>query len=315
ERRWSERCWWRRRVEWRRRRAPRRRVRSRDASGARSATSGRTIATSCATGARSTRTSATFAPTSATYDRTCARASTEKRAAICATSTATMSTRVAISATSRPTGATFVRTAASCTGSSSSGRRRRSGRRAVGDRFGGVRGFGRRFGCGLHPAAQHFRHAPRLRDAAAGRVRGRRVEDLADRAEAERAERADASLEKAPRAGSIAGVHLEPGVDPRADQPRPDRALVVRRVARPQIAEIAFFVLRLARRQRAQADRGEQPLAHDVEHRVPARPLEYRMVERDGEDLVRPAERAVALLPVHDVIEVAAIGHPETLIE
>ena len=37
---------------------------------------------------------------------------------------------------------------------------------------------------GLHPAAQHFRHAPRLRDAAARRVGLLGVEDLADRPDA-----------------------------------------------------------------------------------------------------------------------------------
>src|SRR6185437_7167604 len=156
----------------------------------------------------------------------------------------TKSTRAATAATSCPTGATSARTAGSCIGSSSSSRSRRSGRRGAG-RFGGARDLRRRGGRGLYPAAKHLRHAPRLRDAAAWCVRRRGVEDLADRAEAERAERVDAALEKAPRAGAVVGMHLEPGVDPRPDQPRPHGALMVRRVAGAQVAEVALFVLRL----------------------------------------------------------------------
>src|SRR5580704_7756438 len=37
---------------------------------------------------------------------------------------------------------------------------------------------------GLHPAAQHLRHAPGLRDTAARRVRSLGVEDLTDRPDA-----------------------------------------------------------------------------------------------------------------------------------
>src|SRR5579885_3320170 len=102
-----------------------------------------------------------------------------------------------------------------------------------------------------HPTPQHFRDAPRLCDASARLVRLRRIEDLADRAEAERIQRRDAAVEIAARAGEIIGMELEPGVDPRTDQPRPDRALMVRRVARPEIAEVARLIVRLARRERS----------------------------------------------------------------
>ena len=46
----------------------------------------------------------------------------------------------------------------------------------------------------LRPAPEHLRHAPRLRDAAAGRVRSLGVENLADRSEPELAECGDAAL-------------------------------------------------------------------------------------------------------------------------
>ena len=132
---------------------------------------------------------------------------------------------------------------------------RHAGNRRSRLRHGGV--VGRR----LHPAAQHLRHAPGLRDAAAGRVRSFGVEDLADRAEPESLERRDAAVEKAPRAGAIVGMQLEPRVDPRTDQPPPDRSLVIRGVARAQIAEIALLVVGLARRERPKPDRRQQSLS------------------------------------------------------
>ena len=39
------------------------------------------------------------------------------------------------------------------------------------------------------------------------------------------------------------------------------------------------------------------------------------MVERDREELIRPAERAVAVVAIDHVVEIAAVGHPKTLIE
>ena len=96
---------------------------------------------------------------------------------------------------------------------------------------------------------------------------------------------------------------------------RPDRALVIRGVARAQIAVVVRLVVRMARRQRPQADRRQQPLAHDLHHRLPARAVEHRMVERDREQLVRPARRIVAVLAVDDVVEIAALLVPEALVE
>ena len=61
----------------------------------------------------------------------------------------------------------------------------------------------RRLGSSFRPAAQHLRHAPRLRDAAAGRVRRFGVEDFGDRADAERGERVEQPCEERARAGAI----------------------------------------------------------------------------------------------------------------
>ena len=59
-------------------------------------------------------------------------------------------------------------------------------------------------------------------------------------------------------------MHLEPGVDERADQPGPHRALVIGRVARAQVAVVVRLVVGIARRERAQADRRQQAFAHHV---------------------------------------------------
>ena len=125
----------------------------------------------------------------------------------------------------------------------------------------------------------------------------------------------DQAVEQAAGAGGVVRVHLEPGVDVRADQPRPDGALMVGGVARPQVAVVAGLVIGVARRQRPQADRRQQPLANDVEHRRPPLGVEDRVGQGDGEDLVRPASRVVAVFAVHDVVNVAAGRVPEAVVK
>ena len=74
-------------------------------------------------------------------------------------------------------------------------------------------------------------------------------------------EGADAALEEAARAGAVVGMELEPRVDARTDQPGPHGALVIRGVARAQIAEVLRLVVRLARRERSQSHGRQQPFA------------------------------------------------------
>jgi len=52
----------------------------------------------------------------------------------------------------------------------------------------------------------------------------------------------------------------------------------------------------MVRRQRTQADRREQALLHDLEHRLPARWGKDGMAEGDGQDLIRPAAYQKRLL-------------------
>ena len=82
---------------------------------------------------------------------------------------------------------------------------------------------------------------------------------------------------------AVVGVYLEPGVDKWADQPGPHRSLVIGRVAGAQVSEIARLEIGLAGRQRAQADRRQQPLADDIQHRLPAAVVEHLMLQREGQ--------------------------------
>ncbi len=86
------------------------------------------------------------------------------------------------------------------------------------------------------PATQDFRHAPGLRDTAAGVVRLARVKHFADRAEAIVIEVNRKHFEKFARTFFVIRVHLQPGVDEWPDQPGPNRALMVSAIARTQIA-------------------------------------------------------------------------------
>src|SRR3954470_11910497 len=88
----------------------------------------------------------------------------------------------------------------------------------------------------LQPAPEHFGHAPRLSDAAAGGVGLPRVEHFADCAQAVLAHAFGKTFEELPSVGIFARMHFEPRVDERPDEPGPDRTLVIRSIARTQIA-------------------------------------------------------------------------------
>ena len=89
-------------------------------------------------------------------------------------------------------------------------------------------------------------------------------------------------------------MKFQPGIDKRPDQPGPDRSLMIGGVARLQVAMVILFVIGIVRRKRAQPDRREQLAFDDLEHALPAFALQHRMIERDGEDLVRPDRGIVA---------------------
>src|SRR5262245_32298435 len=84
--------------------------------------------------------------------------------------------------------------------------------------------------------------APGLCRTAARYVRTFGIEDLADVADAAVRQ---VRIQRGDDPGGLRGipVHLEPGIHERPDQPRPYRALVIRRVARSQIAVVERLVL------------------------------------------------------------------------
>src|SRR5437763_7997138 len=104
----------------------------------------------------------------------------------------------------------------------------------------------------------------------------------------------DEPIEESPRPRFVLRMHFEPRVDPRPDEPRPYRALMVRRVARPEIAEVLLLIVRMIRRQRAQPDGREQLLLHHLQHALPARLVQDRIRERDRKELVRTTGRVVS---------------------
>src|SRR5215212_8804237 len=91
----------------------------------------------------------------------------------------------------------------------------------------------------MNPATKYLGNAPRLGDAAARRVRSISVENLADRADAGIVEVRHETFERRARGVEVIRVHLQPCIDEGADQPSPDGALVIRGVARAQIAVIS----------------------------------------------------------------------------
>src|SRR5690348_6073856 len=101
----------------------------------------------------------------------------------------------------------------------------------------------------VYPRTQDFGDAPGLCNASPGQVWFHRVEDLANGAKSKLVQRRDASIQKPTCTSPVFWMHLDPRVDPRPDEPRPHRALMVRGIARAEITEVAFLVIRIARRE------------------------------------------------------------------
>src|SRR5436853_7501785 len=92
---------------------------------------------------------------------------------------------------------------------------------------------------GLHPAPQHFSHAPGLRHAATGRKRLFCIEDLADGANTSFAEMRLKAVQEASGSSVVVWVDLYPGVNKGTYEPGPDSALVIGPVAGAQVTVVA----------------------------------------------------------------------------
>src|ERR1700694_54242 len=66
---------------------------------------------------------------------------------------------------------------------------------------------------GFHPAPEHFRHTPGLRDTPPRRERLLSIEDLADRPESCLIQLRDKTREKLARSSPVLGVHPQPCID------------------------------------------------------------------------------------------------------
>src|ERR1051325_1643444 len=100
--------------------------------------------------------------------------------------------------------------------------------------------------------------APGWGDAAAGHVRFASVEHFADRAEAVVAQMSLENFEKFSRGRFVVWMNFQPGVDEWADEPGPNRALVISAVARAQVARVNRFVVGVIGGKRTQPERREQ---------------------------------------------------------
>src|SRR5205085_11970926 len=88
------------------------------------------------------------------------------------------------------------------------------------------------------------------------------------------------------------------------DQPGPDGALMVGRVARAQIAVILCFVIRMAGSKAAQPVWRHQLLLHDVEDLFPPRRFQNGMRQRKSKELIWPQGCVGSGFAINDVVEV-----------
>src|ERR1051325_11430171 len=115
-----------------------------------------------------------------------------------------------------------------------------------------------------NPAPQDLGDAPSLRDAAARRVGLDGVEDFADGADAGLVQVRREAFQELARARAVFGVGLEPSVYEGADEPSPDRALMVGGVARLEVAVVGRLEVGVVGRERAEADGRQELFARDV---------------------------------------------------
>src|SRR5439155_25741844 len=91
------------------------------------------------------------------------------------------------------------------------------------------------------------------------------------------------------RGGGVA-ADADPGLDERAGEPRPDRAVVVAAIALGGTAAVAVVVARIGGVERARAGRGPQHALDGVDHGAGALAVEHGVRDAaDREQLVGPA--------------------------
>src|SRR6185503_10190681 len=83
----------------------------------------------------------------------------------------------------------------------------------------------------LHPGPEHLSHTPPLGDAASRRERRFRIEDFADRPYARLIQVLSESRKKFAGFLRIVRMNFQPRINEWPDQPRPNRSLMISRIA------------------------------------------------------------------------------------
>src|SRR5687768_16867182 len=87
-----------------------------------------------------------------------------------------------------------------------------------------------------HPAAQNLRHTPCLRNTTPLRIRLLSVENLAERTDGAGFHIRFKAGKESPRPFYIIGMHLQPRIDERSDDPTPNCSLMINGISRAQVA-------------------------------------------------------------------------------
>src|SRR5712671_4866541 len=157
--------------------------------------------------------------------------------------------------------------------------------------------------------------APGLRRASSGPERLLRVEDFGNLAKARvGGQMPFQRLEKTPAGGEVFCRPSESGEVRsyiRAEKPRPDRSLVVGRVALPGTTAEVRDVLRLAGGERPEPVGRKKLLLDDAYCRTTLRGIEQREGQGEREELVGPGGRVVTARTSDHVVEAAARRIPE----
>src|SRR5688572_2917306 len=119
--------------------------------------------------------------------------------------------------------------------------------------------------------------------------------------------------------GRSALVNPHPGINERAEEPRPDGALVISAVAFAHAALITRCVARFAGRERTKAQRSPEMILHRFDDEKGTVVLDETQGEpADGEDLIgtKGAVRlAGVMIHVDDVVENPTFGIPKAVLK
>src|SRR6266568_5662432 len=125
------------------------------------------------------------------------------------------------------------------------------------------------------------------------------------------------AFEKFACGGAIVRMHFEPRINKWANEPGPNRALMIRAIARTQITAVDWFVIRIVRRERTEANGCDQFFFRYLHDRSPMRRIQNRMIERNGKELIW-STRSIAIraaINIDNIVKITAFGEPKPMVE